>query len=104
MDSSVVVMLVNDTRLSPEARSIALYVLCKGDGAHEISHRELARVLQNPGEKKLRAAIQDAVDLSLDRTAGGRGSMRANSRATRSATTHFSEQVLTNIRYFWRLS
>src|ERR1700745_536100 len=38
------------------------------------------------------------------RTAGGRGWMLASSSETRWATTHFSLQVLTNSRYFWRLS
>src|SRR5258705_11847036 len=38
------------------------------------------------------------------RTAGGRGWMWPSSRPTRPATAHFSLQVLTNIRYFCRLS
>ncbi len=38
------------------------------------------------------------------RKAGGRGWIDFSSSATRCATTHFSEQVFTNIRYFWRLS
>src|SRR5882757_7728313 len=37
-------------------------------------------------------------------TAGGRGWILASSMPTRCATTHFSLQVLTNSRYFWRLS
>ena len=41
---------------------------------------------------------------SNTRTAGGRGWMLPSSSATRLATTHFSEQVLTNSRYFCRLS
>lgn len=65
--------VIADARLSPEACRIVLYVASMGDGAHEVSHREFARVLQNPGQKKLREAIQDATDLYLNRTAGGRG-------------------------------
>jgi len=38
------------------------------------------------------------------RTAGGCGWMWPSSRPTRRATTSFSLQVLTNSRYFWRLS
>ena len=41
---------------------------------------------------------------SNTRTAGGRGWMLPSSSVTRLATTHFSEQVLTNSRYFCRLS
>ena len=41
---------------------------------------------------------------SNTRTAGGRGWMLCSSSETRLATTHFSEQVLTNSRYFCRLS
>src|SRR5256885_15372334 len=37
-------------------------------------------------------------------TAGGRGCILASSMPTRCATTHFSLQVLTNSKYFWRLS
>src|SRR5258706_14465527 len=36
-------------------------------------------------------------------TDGGRGWILASSMPTRCATTHFSLQVLTNSRYFWRL-
>ena len=38
------------------------------------------------------------------RTAGGSGCRWASSMPTRRATTSFSQQVLTNSRYFWRLS
>ncbi|MEJ0028592.1 MAG: hypothetical protein WDN01_21420 [Rhizomicrobium sp.] len=38
------------------------------------------------------------------RTAGGRGWMFASSSVTRFAISRFSLHVLTNIRYFWRLS
>jgi hypothetical protein len=65
--------VITDFRLSPDACRVVLYVLHRGEGEHEISHREFARLLQNPGEKRLRAAVQDAVDLYLIRTAGGRG-------------------------------
>jgi hypothetical protein len=38
------------------------------------------------------------------RSAGGFGEIFSNSMVTRLATTHFSLQVLTNIKYFCRLS
>ena len=41
---------------------------------------------------------------SNSRNAGGVGCRYESSWAVRSATTHFSLQVLTNPRYFWRLS
>src|SRR6201989_3009314 len=41
---------------------------------------------------------------SNTRTAGGRGWILASSRSTRLAISHFSLHVLTNSRYFWRLS
>ncbi len=41
---------------------------------------------------------------SNTRTAGGRGWICASSSETRCATSHFSLQVLTNSRYFCRLS
>src|ERR1700731_1933294 len=41
---------------------------------------------------------------SNTRTAGGRGWMCTSSSETRCATSHFSLQVLTNSRYFCRLS
>lgn len=68
-----VLAVITDTRLTPEARSVVLYVAARGAGTHEISHREFARLLHNRGEKALRAAIQDAADLWLRRTPGGRG-------------------------------
>lgn len=73
IEPETVAAVVNDSRLSPEARTVVLYVLCRGDGPQEIPHREFARILQNPGEKRLRRAIQDAVDLWLSRSIGGRG-------------------------------
>ena len=73
IEPDTLAMIVNDARLSPEARSVVLYVACRGDGPQEIPHREFSRVLQGPGEKRLRRAIQDAVDLWLDRSIGGRG-------------------------------
>jgi hypothetical protein len=69
---SDILAVIEDTRLSPYACRIVLHVASLGDGPHEVSHREFARLLQNPGEKALRAAIQDAVDLYLDRAPGGR--------------------------------
>src|SRR5215831_12063360 len=41
---------------------------------------------------------------SNSRTDGGRGWILTSSCPTRWATTHFSLQVFTNSRYFWRLS
>src|ERR1700743_3014103 len=50
------------------------------------------------------STVPSPTPASKMRTAGGRGWMLASSSATRCATTHFSLQVLTNSRYFWRLS
>src|SRR3954468_24080340 len=50
------------------------------------------------------STVPSPTPASNRRSAGGRGWMLASSSATRCATTHFSEQVLTNSRYFCRLS
>src|SRR6185312_17300178 len=50
------------------------------------------------------STVPSPTPASNSRSAGGRGWMLAISSDTRFATTHFSEQVLTNSRYFCRLS
>src|ERR1700749_4749141 len=50
------------------------------------------------------STVPSPTPASNTRTAGGRGWMLCSSSETRFATTHFSEQVLTNSRYFCRLS
>src|SRR5215472_7673693 len=50
------------------------------------------------------STVPSPTPASNTRTAGGRGWMLASSSETRCATTHFSLQVLTNSRYFCRLS
>src|SRR5579885_1787860 len=50
------------------------------------------------------STVPSPTPASNRRTAGGRGWMLPSSSATRWWTTHFSLQVWTNRRYFWRLS
>src|SRR5713226_5847458 len=50
------------------------------------------------------STVPSPTPASNRRSAGGRGWMLASSSETRWATTHFSLQVLTNSRYFCRLS
>ena len=50
------------------------------------------------------STVPSPTPASNTRTAGGRGWMLASSRPTRLAISHFSRQVLTNSRYFCRLS
>ena len=50
------------------------------------------------------STVPSPMPASNTRTAGGSGCRWASSRPTRRATISFSLQVLTNSRYFWRLS
>src|SRR5215831_20773892 len=50
------------------------------------------------------STVPSPMPASNSRTAGGRGWILTSSCPTRWATTHFSLQVFTNRRYFWRLS
>lgn len=70
----IISQILTDGSLTPDACRIVLYVMQLGDGVHEIPHRRFAPLLNHPGAKRLRSAIQLAVDLGyLERTAGGRG-------------------------------
>jgi hypothetical protein len=67
------IAVVSDTRLSAESRIIVLYVANLGDGRHEIPYAEFHRLLNQAGEKRIRRAVQDAVDLHwVHRAEGGR--------------------------------
>ncbi len=48
--------------------------------------------------------VPSPMPASNSRTEGGRGWILTSSCPTRWATTHFSLQVFTNSKYFWRLS
>ena len=50
------------------------------------------------------STVPSPMPASNTRSAGGRGWTWPSSMPARSETTHFSLQVLTNMRYFWRLS
>ena len=50
------------------------------------------------------STVPSPMPASNSRSAGGRGWMLASSMRNRWATTHFSLQVVTNSRYFCRLS
>lgn len=66
--------LLTDTRLSANARTVALYVASLGDGEHEVPFSALRRLLNQAGERKVRSAVDDAAAVGwITRREGGRG-------------------------------
>lgn len=67
-------LVVLDTRLTPEAARLALYIASLGDGEHEVRRTDFAALLNHPGEKGIREALRVGVEAGwLDRRPGGRG-------------------------------
>ncbi len=73
-------------------------------GRRAVNDGKLANRLRNGGRITTDTLDRIRAFMTSNPTAGGRGWMLPSSAETRPATTHFSLQVLTNSRYFCRLS